>query len=226
MRVAPDGEIAWNLHYFPVGEEVPGDVVEVGLWFYEEDYQPEFETIGERLFRVDGLNGMARGQDIVIPPHGYQVLQGTHYLESLAVIHSYRPHLHMRGKVMSMEAIYPDGTKEVISQVNKYDHNWQVSYIYEDDVKPILPKLHGDPSTNAPPRSRHQRHRFLKTHRMSFRSLSRVRAPEHPRGIPTRRPAKNGDCTKRSESPSGDGTVPAFREPWAGCGLAAMRDNT
>ncbi len=139
MRVPANGQVSWNLHYFPVGEEVPADVVEVGLWFYDEGYQPEFETIGERLFRVDGLNGMARGQDIVIPPHGYQVLQGTHYLESPAVIHSYRPHLHMRGKVMTMEAIYPDGRKEVLSQVNKYDHNWQVSYIYDDDVKPILP---------------------------------------------------------------------------------------
>jgi hypothetical protein len=45
----------------------------------------------------------------------------------------------MRGKTMTMEAIYPDGKKEVISQVNNYDHNWQIAYIYEDDVKPILP---------------------------------------------------------------------------------------
>ncbi len=139
MRVPPNGSIAWNLHYFPVGTEVPNDVVEVGLWFYPEDYQPEQETVGEVLYRVDGLKGMARGQDIVIPPHGYQVLQGTHRLESPAVLHSFRPHLHMRGKVMSMEAIYPDGRKEVLSQVNNYDHNWQIAYMYADDAKPILP---------------------------------------------------------------------------------------
>ena len=139
MRVPASGNIAWNLHYFPVGTEVPGDVVEVGLWFYPEGYQPEKETVGEVLYRVDGLKGMARGQDIVIPPHGYQVLQGTHRLDSPAVIHSFRPHLHMRGKVMSMEAIYPDGRKEVLSQVNNYDHNWQIAYMYDDDAKPILP---------------------------------------------------------------------------------------
>ena len=34
MRVPTNGRIAWNLHYFPVGAEGPGDVVEVGLWFY------------------------------------------------------------------------------------------------------------------------------------------------------------------------------------------------
>ena len=129
MKVPANGHIAWNLHYFPVGAEGEDDVVEVGLWFYDEG-----------MFRVDGLNGMARGQDIVIPPHGYQVLQGTHVLDAPAVIHSYRPHLHMRGKVMTMEAIFPDGRKEVLSQVNKYNHNWQISYLYADDAKPLLPK--------------------------------------------------------------------------------------
>jgi hypothetical protein len=140
MRVPAKGTIAWNLHYFPVGVEGDNDVVEVGLWFYPEGQQPEFETAGEAMFRVDGLNGMARGQDILIPPHGYQVITGTHVLQEPAIIHSYRPHLHMRGRVMTMEAIYPDGRTEVIQQVNKYNHNWQISYIYEDDVKPLLPK--------------------------------------------------------------------------------------
>ena len=92
------------------------------------------------MLRVDGRNGMARGQDIVIPPNSYQVLQGTHVLESPATLHSYRPHLHMRGKVMTMEAIYPDGRREVLSQVNKYNHNWQLAYIYEEDAQPLLPK--------------------------------------------------------------------------------------
>ena len=140
MKVPAKGHIAWNLHYFPVGAEGEDDVVEVGLWFYDEGFTPKLETAGEAMFRVDGLNGMARGQDIVIPPHGYQVLQGTHVLDAPAVIHSYRPHLHMRGKVMTMEAIFPDGRKKVLSQVNKYNHNWQISYLYADDAKPLLPK--------------------------------------------------------------------------------------
>lgn len=140
MRVPANGTIAWNLHYFPVGEQATADVVEVGLWFYPEGQVPELETIGEAMFRVDGGDDMARGQDILIPPNSYQVLEGTHVLQSPAVIHSYRPHLHMRGKVMTMEAIFPDGRKEVLSQVNKYNHNWQIAYIYADEAKPLLPK--------------------------------------------------------------------------------------
>ena len=46
----------------------------MGIMVLPEDEQPELETVGE----VDGLDGMARGQDIVIP-HGYQVLQGLMY---------------------------------------------------------------------------------------------------------------------------------------------------
>lgn len=140
LRIPENGTVAWNLHYFPVGEEAPQDVVEVGLWFYEKGQEPAMETAGEQLFRVDGRNGTARGQDILIPPHGYQVLQGTYVLDDPAELHSFRPHLHMRGKVMTMEAIYPDGKQELLSQVNKYDHNWQIAYLYEDHVKPLLPK--------------------------------------------------------------------------------------
>jgi hypothetical protein len=139
LLIPSEGTLEWNLHYAPISTAVPADVVDVGLWFYPEGYQPDLITEGEVLFKVDGTNGRARGQDILVPPNSMQVLEGIHYLDKAATIHSFRPHLHMRGKVMSMEAIYPDGTREMFSQVNKYDHNWQIAYIYEDEVKPLLP---------------------------------------------------------------------------------------
>ena len=46
----------------------------------------------------------------------------------------------MRGKAMSLEAIYPDGRKELISQVNDFQWNWHNNYIYADDVAPLFPK--------------------------------------------------------------------------------------
>lgn len=138
MRVPAKGHVEWDLHYAPYKDAVE-DYVEVGLWFYPEGVVPEKQTSGEQLFRVDGGQGLARGQDIIIPPHSQQVLQGTHLLKTPATINSYRPHLHMRGKLMSMEAIYPDGHREVLSEVNKYNHNWQISYQYTDDNSPLLP---------------------------------------------------------------------------------------
>ena len=74
-----------------------------GLWLYPEGERPEIETRGEVLMRVDRMNGMPRGGDILIPPHGQQVLQGIHVLEQPTLINSFRPHLHKRGKEMSMD---------------------------------------------------------------------------------------------------------------------------
>jgi hypothetical protein len=139
MRI-PTGEgvVSWNIHYAAIDRDVVDDVVEVGLWFYPEGERPRIETQGEQLFRVDNPDHM-RGQDILIPPHGYQVLQGYQRLESAAIIHSVRGHMHTRGKMMTVEALYPDGRKEVLSEINNFDHNWQTAFLYEDDARPLLP---------------------------------------------------------------------------------------
>ena len=39
-----------------------------------------------------------------------------------------------------MTALYPDGRRELLSNVNRYDHNWQIAYIYDDDAQPLLPR--------------------------------------------------------------------------------------
>jgi hypothetical protein len=41
---------------------------------------------------------------------------------------------------MEMEAILPDGSIQVISNVDKFDFNWMTNYIYADDEAPVLPK--------------------------------------------------------------------------------------
>ena len=140
--IFPAGEasVTWNLHYFPVGLSVPQNVVEVGLWFYPVGEKPSLETRGEVLMRADRMGGMPRGGDILIPPHGQQVLQGVHVLDEPTLISSFRPHMHMRGKEMSMEALYPDGRREVLGKVSDYKHIWQISYQFAPDVKPLLPK--------------------------------------------------------------------------------------
>lgn len=139
LRIPPGpGEVNWNIHYAAIDRDVADDVVDVGLWFYPDGQEPRLASEGEVLFRADNPDFM-RGQDLLIPPHGYQVIQGVHKLESAAVIHSVRPHLHMRGRTMTVEVIYPDGRKELLSQVNNYDHNWQNTYTYADDARPLLP---------------------------------------------------------------------------------------
>jgi len=48
------------------------------------------------------------------------------------------PHMHVRGKDMKYEAIYPDGRRETVLSVPNYDFNWQTLYKLE---KPLaIPK--------------------------------------------------------------------------------------
>jgi hypothetical protein len=141
MRIEPGrAQISWSLHYFPISEEVPDNVVEVGLWFYPPEEKPEREVAGEVRFVVDQMQGHPRGADILIPPNGYQILESAHVVETPLLIHSFRPHMHMRGSGMSMEAIYPDGRREMLSSVNRYNHNWQMAYYYEEYAQPLLPQ--------------------------------------------------------------------------------------
>ena len=47
--------------------------------------------------------------------------------------------MHLRGKAMSMEAILPNGTTQMLSHAN-FEFNWHLNYIYANDAAPILPK--------------------------------------------------------------------------------------
>src|SRR6185503_6668041 len=48
------------------------------------------------------------------------------------------PHTHVRGIGWTYEATYPDGRKETILSVPKYDFNWQTDYVFKQPLK--LPK--------------------------------------------------------------------------------------
>ncbi|MDA1093604.1 MAG: hypothetical protein O3A25_10100 [Acidobacteria bacterium] len=141
-KLLPPGPatVHFNLHYFPVGEEVT-DIVDVGVWLYPEGEEPAKVTAGERQFYVDGTHREGlRASDILIPPHGNLVLEDQYVMDEPALLQSFRPHMHMRGTEMSMTALYPDGRRELLSSVNRYDHNWQIGYVYNDDAQPLLPR--------------------------------------------------------------------------------------
>jgi hypothetical protein len=39
-----------------------------------------------------------------------------------------QPHMHLRGKDMTIEVLYPDGKRETLLSVPRYDFNWQIVY--------------------------------------------------------------------------------------------------
>jgi hypothetical protein len=83
---------------------------------------------------------MARGSELDIPPNEKTITQNFCVLQAPARLENFQPHMHMRGKAMSLEAIYPDGRKEVLSAVSNFQWNWHVNYVYADGAAPLLPK--------------------------------------------------------------------------------------
>jgi hypothetical protein len=140
MLINPTGSINWNLHYFPIDQEVQNEQAEAAVWLYPEGYKPEFDTRGEQFFAADTGNGGLWANDLLLPPNSIKSQQGVRVLKRAALVTSFRPHMHMRGRAQSLEAVYPDGRREMLARVDKYVHTWQIAYEFEDDAAPLLPK--------------------------------------------------------------------------------------
>jgi peroxiredoxin len=108
--------LVFQMHYTPDGVERK-DRSSVGLIFAKEP--PKFEVrtrgIAQRL--------------IFIPPgsNSYESTSRTTFDRDIELF-SLLPHMHLRGKDFKYVAVYPDGKKETLLSVPKYDFNWQTSY--------------------------------------------------------------------------------------------------
>jgi len=136
-----DDEIQFSLHLFPIGREVVDARIQVGVWFYPEGEEPLYVTPDEISFNAGESRDLdlPRYTDLLIPPHGYQLMRGNFVLEGNARVHSVRGHMHLRGGYQMMEAIYPDGRREVINKID-WNHLWHTTHVYEDWAQPLLPK--------------------------------------------------------------------------------------
>ena len=74
-----------------------------------------------------------------IPPGKVTTHHAYIPLIAQARIENYQPHMHIRGKAMSMEAILPNGQVRMLSYVDHFDFNWHVNYVYTDESAPVLP---------------------------------------------------------------------------------------
>jgi hypothetical protein len=128
----PGARIGWEVHMHAVGEEIVDDQAELGIWFYPRGYVPRSRTV-LRMFDARGAS------DIDIPPGEVAVTQDFHVLQAPARLENFQPHMHMRGKAMSLEAVYPDGRQQVLSVVDNFQWNWHNNYVYADGYQPLLP---------------------------------------------------------------------------------------
>ncbi|MCH2253395.1 MAG: hypothetical protein MK365_09560 [Vicinamibacterales bacterium] len=132
-RLLKAGEkVRFDIHYHSVGEEIT-DYLSIGVWFYPKDVVPKYVVKHSPM-------GVFQAMDTFdLPPHTVTKHHAFIPLETATRILSYQPHMHVRGKSMSLEAIYPTGRVEMLSYVENFNFNWHVNYVYADDVAPLLP---------------------------------------------------------------------------------------
>jgi len=66
-----------------------------------------------------------------IPPNSIVTHDRYFPLPKPALIISFQPHMHFRGSKMMLEAIHPDGRREILTNATHYEQNWQVTYKYK-----------------------------------------------------------------------------------------------
>jgi mono/diheme cytochrome c family protein len=129
----PGEKIFWDQHVHAVGEEIMTGS-ELGIWFYPKGQEPK-----KRSYLV-GFTGIDRSKMLDIPPNSIARTDGFTVLKENTIITNFQPHFHLRGKAMEVEAILPDGSRQVISYVGNFNFNWMTNYIYADDAAPVFPK--------------------------------------------------------------------------------------
>jgi mono/diheme cytochrome c family protein len=133
----PNSKIVWEMHYHAVGEEITAHT-ELAVWFYAKGQEPKHREV---LALFNTFSGSVPGsRSLDIQPNQVTTTESFVTLKQNARIENFQAHMHLRGKGMSMEAIYPDGKREMLSQVTNFNFNWHNMYIYDDDAAPLLPK--------------------------------------------------------------------------------------
>ncbi|MBX3415728.1 MAG: redoxin domain-containing protein [Pirellulales bacterium] len=106
-----------QLHYTPNGRPA------------EDLSQLAFRFIDAKDVTQQVESGMAINFLISIPPHKSDATFNANFrFPEDRLMLALTPHMHLRGKAFRYEAEYPDGTRETLLDVPKYDFNWQITY--------------------------------------------------------------------------------------------------
>jgi hypothetical protein len=124
--------LSFTLHLHSIGKDVPVRV-DVAFKFHPKDFKPKYVQQG-----FISMGGNTSELDL---PAGRRNLRydGFYTMPKSGILTTFEPHLHMSGKRMCVEAIYPTGSREMLNCAG-YNHNWVKTYVYEDDAAPLLPK--------------------------------------------------------------------------------------
>jgi hypothetical protein len=121
-----------------VGQSLPTDTTETPLIVEGTEIMRSAAQAAEEGEVFVAREGAARPRGAIpsIPPYAenWEIVGFTAITEPIT-LYSIWPHMHLRGKDMSIMATWPDGRQETIFSVPKYDFNWQLQYDLERPLK-------------------------------------------------------------------------------------------
>jgi hypothetical protein len=131
MKLPAGTTLIFQMHYTPAGNATT-DRTRIGVKFAKA--KPQTEVRFASL-----VNG-----GLHIPPGAAdQRVDAEMTVSQDITLWSMIPHTHVRGKKWIYDITYPDGRKDTILSVPKYDFNWQTDYVFKQPLKlPKGSKLH------------------------------------------------------------------------------------
>src|SRR5262249_25243042 len=132
-RIPAGADLVWQMHYTPNGK-VGKDRSQVGLIFYKGKEPPKWYA---------QTRGISNGNFAIPPGAPNHLVESEWVVPRDALLLSFMPHMHLRGKDFEYRATYPDGRTEVLLSVPRYDFSWQTSYrLAQSQRLPKGTKLH------------------------------------------------------------------------------------
>ncbi len=120
-------DIVLQLHYTLNGKTAMADQTKLGLTLTEEP--------PAKLF----MDAVAASWNWTIPPGdpNYEAQAKLTFGDPVELL-SLQPHMHLRGKDMTIRVIYPSGESETLLSVPHYDFHWQIIYYLKQPL--LLPR--------------------------------------------------------------------------------------
>ena len=124
--------LRYDMHYFAIGSEQHNKTT-IAFKFYPKGVVPKYQVRSQAIRNIPN-------DELEVPPNTVVRTDGYFRLPRPARIDSFQPHMHMRGKGLTVEAIDPATNRtQILSSVDHFDFNWHVNYVYADDAAPLLP---------------------------------------------------------------------------------------
>jgi len=124
--------LRYDMHYFAIGSEQHNKTT-IAFKFYPKGVVPKYQVRSQAIRNIPN-------DELEVPPNTVVRTDGYFRLPRPARVDSFQPHMHMRGKGLTVEAIDPATNRtQILSSVDHFDFNWHINYVYADDAAPLLP---------------------------------------------------------------------------------------